>query len=199
MAGKGKYTKYAPEPTTTFSEPGTGNSPQYLGRSDLPLLKRLFAVPDVVPATNNQADIDNSVLKISNQYLSPRLQEGDPDFFPNGVYLDFNATNPDPATSAPDIPNINVTQGDYARAGGPSSPYTPNLVSPDPSGAGSIEPTVAQEIKFSQAELIDYKNNKVTPGQTEDTLSPKSTADKMYSGNQLPSDLKIGQRPGGNI
>lgn len=190
MSGSSKYTKYAPERPASHFKAGTSVSSPTLGRADDARLSRLFQKPDIIPNSNSEEDLKATILKSANELLLPIVQETYPDWFPGGkVYMDFNVTNPDPNMSAPDLPNVDTTQGDYAKPGGPTNIYTPNLKSPDPSGGGSIEPIVAPAIP------VEEINPKVIPGGSPGTLSPAKESAAIFAGNKLPSRLVPGKAP----
>jgi hypothetical protein len=134
------------------------------------------------PSLTNPADIHAR----ANKFLTPPKQEADPILFPKGVYLNFQ--NPDPAFSAPNIP-----EGPFLPAGetigGPGNAYAPNQSSPDPSGAGSVEPV--EPFLRDPAEV----NPGVQIG-TGGTTVPSVTSKEMFDGSQLPSALVPGMRPG---
>lgn len=182
MAGQAKYTNYAPVQHDLSSG---GNSPPTLGKANYTLLNTLFGTrPDVIPLTNDPAAL-KPLLDLANRVLSPRKADADPVWFPKGVYLDFQ--NPDPAFTSPDVPNIDVSK---LGLGGPSTPYTPALDSPDTSGAGRTDPIQATILKTT-----DVKPNLVL-GSDNDTADPSTTSLGMFNGNQLPSSLLPGFRLG---
>jgi hypothetical protein len=182
MAGQGKYTNFAPVQKDISTG---GNTPPALGRADYTLLNVLFGTrPDAIPLTNAPSAL-KPVMDRANALLTPAKADADPVWFPKGVYLNFQ--NPDPTMQAPDIPNINVST---LGIGGPSTPYTPNLSSPDVSGAGSIEPIPAVIMS-----IADIDKN-VVLGADNGTAVPAVTALNMFNGSQLPSSLTPGFRPG---
>lgn len=190
MSGQGKYTKFAPQRAPSPFKAGTSNADPKYGRANDSILNRCFKQPDIIPASNSPEDLESTILKSANELLLPVVQDSYPEWFPNGkVYMDFNISNPDPELSAPDLPNVDVTQGEYAAAGGVTNVYTPNLKSPDPSGAGSIAPVVP--VQISPEELQPG----IVPGGTPGTLSPAREAEAIYSGNLLPSKLAPGKAP----
>jgi hypothetical protein len=182
MAGQGKYTNYAPVQKDLSSG---GNTPPQLGKANYTLLNTLFGTrPDVIPLTNDPVAL-KPILDRANLLLTPIQAEADPVWFPKGVYLNFQ--NPDPALQAPDIPNIDVSK---IGAGGPSTPYSPNLSSPDTTGAGSTEPVVATLLNIND---IDPS---LVLGADNGTAVPAVTSMNMFNGSQLPSSLTPGFRPG---
>jgi hypothetical protein len=182
MAGQGKYTNFAPVQKDLSTG---GSTPPSLGKADYTLLNTLFGTrPDVIPLTNTKAALD-PVMARANKLLTPIQVDADPVWFPKGVYLNFE--NPDPSMQAPDIANIDVSK---MGLGGPSTPYTPNLSSPDTSGAGSTEPVPAVVLTITD---IDPK---VVLGSDNGTANPSVTALNMFNGSQLPSTLTPGFRPG---
>ncbi len=182
MAGQGKYTNFAPVQKDLSTG---GNTPPSLGKSNLTLLNTLFGTrPDAIPLTNDPAAL-KPVMDTANKYLTPAKADADPVWFPKGVYLNFE--NPDPTMQAPDIPNIDVSK---IGAGGPSTPYSPNLSSPDTSGGGSTDPVPAVVLKTG-----DIKPTLVL-GSDNGTADPSVTALNMFNGSQLPSTLTPGFRPG---
>lgn len=178
MAGQGKYTRYRPvDPSAPLST--GGNSPPALGASRYSLLNQLFKTP---PTLTTAADIHAR----ANQFLTPAKQEADPILFPKGVYLNFQ--NPDPAYSAPNIPQGPFGPGGTG-IGAPGNAFTPNTSSPDPSGAGSTSPV----------EPFVRTPDDVAPGiqiGTDGTVVPSVTSKEMFDGSQLPSGLVPGFRPG---
>lgn len=181
MAGQAKYTNYAPVQDDLSSG---GKSDPKLGKADHTLLRSLFKTPvDVAPLSNDPTGI-KPILDRANELLNPAQQKADPLLFPKGVWLNFQ--NPDPSLRAPDVPNIDVSK---LGLGGPSTPYTPNLASPDPSGGGSVEPVDATLMS-----VADIKPNLALESDNG-TAVPSTTSLNMFSGNQLPASLLPGFRP----
>lgn len=172
MPGTGKYTNYAPRPSTLAPEGAPG-------ASDVSLLKKLYATPAEV---SDQA----AIVKSGNTYLFPRVQGAGPtgnQDFPNGVYLDYQ--NPEDGMSAPDIIYMDITDDG---PGGPSTPFTPNLASPDQTGGSSTAPVPATILTI----------NEVKKGAVvgiDGTLDPKTTSQTIYDGSVLGKTLIPGQRP----
>ena len=182
MAGQGKYTNFAPMQNDLSTG---GNTPPSLGKANYTLLNTLFGTrPDVIPLTNTPSAV-KPVLDRANALLTPAKADADPTWFPKGVYLNFQ--NPDPTMQAPDIPNIDVSK---LGLGGPSTPYTPNLSSPDTSGAGSTEPVPAVLLTIGDIDPT------VVLGSDNGTADPAVTSLNMFNGSQLPSTLIPGFRPG---
>ena len=183
MAGQGKYTNYAPVQKDLSSG---GSTPPSLGKANYTLLNTLFGTrPDIIPLDNSPASL-KPIMDRANAKLNPPQQEVDPVWFPKGVYLNF--LNPDPAYSAPDVPNIDVSK---VGAGGPSTPYTPNLTSTDTTGAGNTDPVPALVMGVN-----DIDPNLVL-GTDNGTAVPSTTSLNMFQGNQLgTSSLLPGFRPG---
>lgn len=172
MPGTGKYTNYSPRPSTIAPE---GQA----GAADVTLLKKLYATPAEI---SNQA----AIVKSGNTHLFPHVQGAGPtgnQDFPNGVYLDYQ--NPEDGMSAPDIINMNISDDG---AGGPSTPFTPNLASPDQTGGNSTAPVPATIL------TIDEVKKGAVVG-INGTLDPKTTSSTMYEGSLLGKTLIPGQRP----
>ena len=182
MAGQGKYTNFAPVQKDLSTG---GNTPPSLGKANYTLLNTLFGTrPDAIPLTNAPAAL-KPVMDRANALLTPAKADADPVWFPKGVYLNFE--NPDPSMQAPDIANIDVSK---IGLGGPSTPFSPNLSSPDTTGGGSTEPVSAVVLGVS-----DIKPTLVLGGDNG-TADPAVTSLNMFNGSQLPSTLIPGFRPG---
>ncbi len=182
MAGQGKYTNFAPVQKDLSKG---GNTPPSLGKADYTLLNTLFGTrPDAIPLTNAPAAL-KPVMDRANALLTPAKADADPVWFPKGVYLNFE--NPDPSMSAPDIANIDVSK---LGIGGPSTPFSPNLSSPDTTGGGSTEPVPAVVLGIN-----DIKPTLVLGGDNG-TADPAVTPLNMFNGSTLPSTLTPGFRPG---
>jgi hypothetical protein len=182
VAGQAKYTNYAPIQKDLTSG---GNTPPSMGKANYSLLHTLFGTrPDTIPLTNSPSDL-KPIMDRANALLNPAKADADPVWFPKGVYLNF--LNPDPAFSAPDVPNIDVSK---AGPGGPSTPYTPNLTSTDTTGAGKADPVPALVLGVNDI------NPTLVLGSDNGTAVPSTTSLNMFQGNQLPAALIPGFRPG---
>lgn len=187
MAGNKKYNNYEPSDARPEFSDVDGNTKAPApdsGRANYALLKSLFGGD----AKSKELYSYEQVVARADKYLAPNKQV-DGGYFFGEVYLDFQ--NPDPALHAPNIEN----EVDPAAlgVGGPSSPWTPNLSSPDPTGGGSTAPV---DPVILDPALI---NSNAQPG-VDGLVDPAESALSMYNGNKLSpngSTIPLGSRPKG--
>ena len=174
MPGGAKYSNY---PDTLGPSPfGTDGAK---GVSDKTLLKKLFATP----STGDQLTKD-AVAATANRELVPDILPKNPDpmiYTNDDIKLGFGA--------APDVEKGPYSGQDTA-AGGPANPYFPNLTSPDPSGAGNVNPIVPTKLKDADVSktAVEGVGGLVDPS---DSSKEMSNATKI-TGKPLPN----GKHPG---
>ena len=171
MAGKGKYTEYAPK---------QGDSKT--------LLKKLFGTnagtgdgvgtlpPQMVVDPGKEGDALAAIVAIARAVLTPVKQQGDHGYFPDGVKLDFS-----------DSP-ITEKVG-HAAAGDPANPYMPDITSPGPGKTDGSDKVADPKIAPT-----DIKPNYVA--KSGGTASPADTRKKIIEGNTLGESGKMGSSDG---
>ena len=172
MPGGAKYSNY---PDTLGPSPyGTDGAK---GVSNKTLLKTLFKVP----AGFNK----DEVAATANAELVPDVLPKNPDptiwTDPNDIKLGFGG--------APDI-EAGPFSGQDSALGGPANPYFPNLTSPDPSGAGSIEPIAPTQLKDEDVNI--HAQRDVNGLGDPSKLSAEQSNATKITGTTLP----LGKHPG---
>lgn len=149
--------------------PGTGKYGTTYDRlaKKKPILEKLFKSSPEYDGSYKHIDL----IKVANADLVPDgVQVGDPLLFPTGVDFSFGG--------APDLSSV-TTSNQQPLKGWPSTPYTPNLMSPgqDPAAIGDNVAVNVDPFKVDDPNLTttDLKPG-IVPGQTDDTVSPDSTS-----------------------
>lgn len=183
---------------------GTGGYTTYLplNSNKKEYLRKLFAPKDA-SSTRSYFNKDNlteaelrdpkgEFLTTANTYLSPNgKQDGDSDFFPGGVYLNFQSDD------APDFSK----PFEWKQAGDPANWFYPDLRAPGANATNESDVNVNFVPLNSNPEIKieDLKPNYIPGvfGTDVDgggsTVSPKQTAEKIVDNNDLGKALIKGQ------
>jgi hypothetical protein len=169
MPGQKKYSHYAD--TVPVDSP-FGVVAGGRGASDQKLIKTVFPVQ---PGMEYAA-----VAATANAELCPDILPKNPDptiYTNDNIKLGFG--------SAPNIED-DVKMGVI---GGPSSPWFPNLTSPDPSGAGGVSPI--QAVPFDPAVI-----NKNASPDVDGLVNPADSSAQQSNATKVGTVLTPGKHPG---
>lgn len=171
MSGQGKYTKYAIPADTAKTQQGAKNN----------LLHKMFGQntdpaklpPQMELGPGKEDDVRVAILKIGRLYMQGDVQPGDADHFPNGVDMSYG--------TAPDL-----TQVEWAAAGGPANAYVPDITSPGPGLTNGVDKDVDPQISTT-----DIKANYM-PG-ADGTKNPSATSQGLTDATKLGNILPKGK------
>ena len=169
MSGTGKYTTYAPP----ASDKNT-------------FLNKIFHSDDatqkpiVQDLVGKELDAKEAVVSIAKVELTPAKQQGDMNYFPQGVNLDFR--------DSPDVTTVGWT-----RPGDPANSFAPDITSPGPGKTEGLQKDEDPKIK-----IVDLKPTYVPGAPNTGTKSPSAYAAKIIAANLLGVPTKLGDS-GGNV
>lgn len=166
MPGRGKYTRYVARKSAKrdFTE-------------------KLFAAAPFNGLDDAQAP--EFFAAMGNQFLIPSQQEGQSEYFPQGVSLDYKH---------PDAPNLDDVR--WTKRGDAANPYHADLRSPGPGPDGQIN--VVPNDTDPEISPADTKPNYVpgVPGTAAEggtgTVDPDVTSPKIASNVVLGRDFSLG-------
>jgi hypothetical protein len=145
------------------------------------LLEKLFSKSPQYPGGGNYTH--EEMIKNANKVMFPAVQQGDPGQFPNGVKLDF--------ADAPKMTDVKTSTVENLK-GWPSTPYTPNQVSPgaDPAAVGDNIAVNVNPMKQEDPALSVYDIKPTIVLGQNGTVDPSLTSDKMVDNEKgvLSSD-----------
>lgn len=173
MSGRGRYTTYVPVASVKYNLLGRlfrGNA-----TAESPFAKHMES------GDNEQARLET--VARARQFLQPDLQQGDPNYLPNGVRLDFSG-DPEGITP-PDIAHVK-----WERPGDASNGYFPDLRSPGPGVSDPKARDTDPEITIEQIKGPGY-----IPGQpgVSTATSPTSKIAGIHATNELGKALPQGK------
>lgn len=169
MSATGKYTTYAPPANdkNTFLN-------KVFHSEDA---KQKPIVQDLV---GKETEAREAVVAIAKVELTPAQQQGDLNYFPQGVALNF--------AGAPNTADVKWTQ-----AGDPSNPYAPDITSPGPGKTEGL-----QKDEDPKISVTDLKPNYVPGAPSTGTKTPLGISAKIIAANLLGVPTKLGDS-GGNV
>ena len=164
MAKRSKYTTYAPPSSdkTTMMKKLFGRSAD---KTKLP--------PQVTEG--DPAKVEEKLVAIALQHLTPASQTGDLQHFPTPVNMQFG--------NSPQLSDVK-----WDKEGDPANPYTPDIRSPG-------NPDLSGRDSNPEISAADVKPNYV-PG-SDSTKSPSESAQTIVTNTGLNKDIKLGSS-GGN-
>lgn len=173
MSGRGKYTVYVPAANVRYSRLAKlfkGNS-----TIDSPFAQAM--------ASGDQEGARLETVARAKQFLQPDLQQGDSNYLPNGVHLDFTG---DPNGITP--PNTEKIV--WTKAGDPSTGYFPDLRSPGPGVSDPKSRNTDPEISNEEIKGPGYIAGQ--PGVST-TASPTSRIPALHAANELGQSAPLGK------
>lgn len=173
MSGRGKYTTYVPVANIKYNLLGRlfkGNS-----TIDSPFAKHMES------GDNEQARLET--VARAKQFLQPDLQQGDPNYLPNGVHLDF--TGDPEGITPPDTAKVV-----WSKPGDPSTGFFPDLRSPGPGVTDPKSRNTDPEISNEEIKGPGYVIGQ--PGVST-TTSPTSKIPGIHAANELGTSAPLGK------
>lgn len=162
MAGQGKYTKYTAEASPKNA-----------------LLGRLFkGSPEIsnpyADLVGKEEDARLQTIARAKELLTPRVQQGDPTIFPQGVNMYYEGD--ENGISAPEMSEVK-----WRQAGDPANPFAPDISSPGPGKTDPLSKDVDPKISIE-----DLKGPGYVPGAPgTGTKSPNKTSAAIKENSKL--------------
>lgn len=162
MAGQGKYTKYTGEASPKNA---------LLGRLFKGSADQTNPYADLV---GKEEDARQQTVARAKALLTPRVQQGDPAIFPQGVNMYYEGV--ENGISSPELSEVK-----WRQAGDPANPFAPDISSPGPGNTDPLTKDVDPKISIE-----DIKGQGYTPGAPgTGTKSPAKTSSTIKENAKL--------------